>query len=399
MHWKPVRKRPSKKGAPQASLVCSCDEDARFIDWRKKGLVSLFGDIRLARPYYHCSACHHGQTPLDKTLGLTSRRVTPAVAELTAMAGMLVSFGQAAERVLERMSGIRLAESTVQRATEDTGQRLAERLAGGEIFGPQEHWQWQRDAEGKRCAYLGVDHTGVPQQAVGGGKTEGRMAAVATVFNPRSEFEGQSPVDPHQVRYLAGFYEMDELGRQWRRQAAQVGWDEAERQIALTDGAPCLENFIRINAPLAVPILDFYHASEHVAELARALCPADEEAFQKLYGDWRHRLKHEGGGAVLAIWRELDQRDWTEAQRECYRQQEQYVANNVHRMDYPTYVARGWRIGSGPVEAACKLVVGQRLKGTGMRWRERGSDNVCHLRALFLSQPGQWETFWHGNAA
>ena len=49
---------------------------------------------------------------------------------------------------------------------------------------------------------------------------------------------------PHQVRYLAGFYDLDELGLHWRRQAAQVGWDEAERQIPLTDGAPCLENFI-----------------------------------------------------------------------------------------------------------------------------------------------------------
>ena len=61
------------------------------------------------------------------------------------------------------------------------------------------------------------------------------MAAVAMVFNARSEFEEQPPKDPHQVRYLAGFYDLDELGLHWRRQAAQVGWDEAERQIALTD--------------------------------------------------------------------------------------------------------------------------------------------------------------------
>lgn len=353
----------------------------------------------MARPYYYCSACHAGQTPLDAHLGLTSRRVTPAVAELAAMAGMLASFGQAAERVLQRMSGICLAESTVQRVTEDTGQRLAERLAAGETLGPQEHWPWARDAEGQRCAYVALDHTGVPQQASGGGQAEGRMAAVAMVFNPASRFEEEPPVDPHQVRYLAGHYDLEELGRQWRRQAAQVGWDEAERQIALTDGAPCLENFLRINAPLAVPILDFYHASQHVAELARCLHPDDDEAFHELHERWRHCLKHEGGHALLGLWHALERGNWTAAQQECYRQQEQYIANNVHRMDYPTYASRGWRIGSGPVEAACKLVVGQRLKGTGMRWREAGSDHVCRLRALFLSQPGQWEAFWHAHAA
>ena len=186
------------------------------------------------------------------------------------------------------------------------------------------------------------------------------MAAVGMVFNARSEFEEQPPQDPHEVRYLAGFQDLDAFGLQWRRQAAQVGWDEAEQQLALTDGAPCLEEFIRKNAPRATPILDFYHASEHVAELVRSLYP---ETFEQQQAEWCHTLKHAGGGALLAIWQALDQTGWSDAQRECYRQQEQYVRNNVHRMDYPTYRARGWMIGSGPVEAACKLVVGQRLKG------------------------------------
>jgi len=61
-------------------------------------------------------------------------------------------------------------------------------------------------------------------------------------------------------------------------------------------------------------------------------------------------------------------------------------------------VSDGWLIGSGHVEAACKAVVGQRLKGNGMRWSEAGADAVCHLRALFKSEKGQWEAFW-GNAA
>lgn len=48
-----------------------------------------------------------------------------------------------------------------------------------------------------------------------------------------------------------------------------------------------------------------------------------------------------------------------------------YFANQVHRMDYPSYRAKGWQIGSGPVESACKQVVGQRMKGAacvGVSW-------------------------------
>lgn len=56
-----------------------------------------------------------------------------------------------------------------------------------------------------------------------------------------------------------------------------------------------------------------------------------------------------------------------------------YFTNQKHRMDYPTYVAKGWAIGSGPVESACKTVIGQRMKGAGMRWSEHGADEVSHL--------------------
>ncbi len=97
---------------------------------------------------------------------------------------------------------------------------------------------------------------------------------------------------------------------------------------------------------------------------------------------------------MLTTLEQLALEDRSAAVREVYRQETQYLRNNVHRADYPTYLAQGWQIGSGPVEAACKNVVGQRLKGTGMRWGEDGADAVCHLRALYLSEPDQWETFW-----
>src|SRR5205823_6338974 len=119
--------------------------------------------------------------------------------------------------------------------------------------------------------------------------------------------------------------------------------------------------------------------------------------FQELQGEWCQQLKHEGGPALLATLRALDLRGKRPAVRAVYEEEGGYFANHVHRMDYPTYRARGWQIGSGPVESARKRVVGQRLKGAGMRWGADGADAVCHLRALFLSDPGQWEPFWSRN--
>ena len=63
-------------------------------------------------------------------------------------------------------------------------------------------------------------------------------------------------------------------------------------------------------------------------------------------------------------------------------------------MDYPAYLKHGWQIGSGAIESACKTVVNQRLCLGGMRWGEEGSDGVAHLRALYRSDPDQWDGFW-----
>jgi hypothetical protein len=71
-----------------------------------------------------------------------------------------------------------------------------------------------------------------------------------------------------------------------------------------------------------------------------------------------------------------------------------YPISLLQSLEYPEYLAEGWHIGSGPVESACKTVVGQRLKLAGMRWREYGTHGVCQMRALYRSEKGQWEAFW-----
>jgi len=304
------------------------------------------------------------------------------------------SFALVAERSLRKLTGLKLSESTVERVAEEAGERLGKALSEGRTFGESTAWEWQRDAEGRRCAYVSADATGVPHQGENGAKAEGRMAYVGMIYNARSEHDSRR-VPPHQVRYVAGFHDLDELGLQLRQQARQVGWNQADRWIALTDGGSGLEPFMQKHFPGATLILDFWHASEHVSALARALHPHDEAAFEKQKSDWCHRLKHEGGAALLATLEQLELAGRSEAVVEEHRLQTQYIRNNTHRMDYPTYLARGWQIGSGPVESACKTVVNLRLKGPGMRWGSPGADALCHLRALFLSEPTQWDHFWH----
>jgi hypothetical protein len=362
-------------------------------------VISLFGDVRLSCSYYHCPHCHTGYQPWDEALRLGPRRVTAGAEEAITLAGLLTSFGRAARTTLVKLTGIRLSESTVQRVTEDAGEKLGERLAGKETFGPAKPWPWEQDKTGHTCAYTSLDFVSVPQQGPQGAKADSRMAAVAMIYNPQPEQEEKASRRASSrggctARFLAGLYELDDLGLQLRRQAAQVGWDEAQQQLALSDAGNGLERFAARNFPLAEPILDFYHASEHVAALAKACHPQDAEAAEEQTSAWCHQLKHAGGAALLAVWEQLQVGRWGPQRREVYRQEMQYFSNHQHKMDYPRYRANGWQIGSGPVESGCKRLVTQRLKGAGMRWGERGTDTMCHLRALLLCQPDHWDDYW-----
>lgn len=349
------------------------------------------------RSYYHCRTCGQGHHPWERTLGLSTQRLTPAASEVVSMLGVQTSFAEVSERTLRKACGLRLSESTVERTTESAGERLAKLLAQRVKFGADEHWEWEHDAQGRTCAYVSLDATGVRQQGANGAAAEGRMAYVGMIYNPRGAartLERRKASTPHQVRYLAGFYDLDALGLELRGQAGQVGWDDAEVQLALSDGGSGLEDFFRKNFPRATVILDFWHAKEHLLELSQALFDEESAAGKQWLDERCHQLKAEGDAAVRASLEGLDVSSRSEAVREAHRRETNYFRNHEHKMNYPHYVRQGWQIGSGPVESACKTVINNRLAGSGMRWGPGGSNAVCQLRALFLSQRNQWETFW-----
>ena len=194
---------------------------------------------------------------------------------------------------------------------------------------------------------------------------------------------------------MAGLYDLDEWGLQLRRQAGQVGLNQAEPWIGITDGGNGLENFPTKNfARDLVVILDFGHAAGYLADLAKALTPPDEAALEQTLAGWCHTLKHHGGQGIVAALEKLRLPPRKPAVREQYDTTINYLRSHQHRMDYPTYLANGWFIGSGSVESACKTVVGQRLKLAGLRWGEEGTDEMCPRRALFKSEATPWAGFW-----
>lgn len=386
-------------------MTCpNCRESADFKGYRPCRLQSLFGELSYARAYYYCDHCHQGWFPTDGELGITQKQ-TPAARELETLAGILHPFAEGAEQVLERMSGIRVSASTVQRTTEMVGAEIAAKESQGEVAeAPEQPWNWVLDAAGRRVGYVALDATSVPQQGAHGEKVQGRMPYVGAVFNPQSQrIHERAARRLWNVRYVAGLMSLEEAGQRLRREAQAVQINQCDLVLCLTDGGNGLENSL-ITALGGVArqvqfILDFHHACEHLTEFAKLMWANDSTAREAWTSARCHQLKAEGGARLLATLQQLDLSQTPTHVLEKHRLLLNYVQSNLHRMDYPTYLANGWQIGSGVVESACKTVVCRRLKQSGMRWREPGTDSLCHARALYLSADHRWERFWSKAAA
>ena len=171
------------------------------------------GAIRYRRAYYLCRQCGKGAFPFDRDAGLTSRDLTPALERVATLAGTLADSFEKGAELLHEMAGVKLSESTIERTTEDAGARLAHAVAAGKPIGPKADWPWHKDYEGKTCAYVELDATGVRQQGDGGGPAEGRMAYVGMIGNPAPEWPWPDEKrGPTRARYLSGLYPLEQFG-------------------------------------------------------------------------------------------------------------------------------------------------------------------------------------------
>lgn len=161
--------------------------------------------------------------------------------------------------------------------------------------------------------------------------------------------------------------------------------------IKLADGAEDNWSYLSSDAlPQAPECIDFYHAAEHLnAALGQAYGDGSVMA-RRRFAELRHVLLEEQGGVETVI-RALNhlKRKTTSA---LIARELGYFRNNRTRMRYAELKARGFPVGSGVVEAACKTLVAQRMKQSGMRWSHGGGQAILNLRGW--SQSGRFDAAW-----
>jgi hypothetical protein len=185
------------------------------------------------------------------------------------------------------------------------------------------------------------------------------------------------------------------LGRMEREiERVKVAYPQA-RYVGLADGARGNWEFLARHTE--VQVIDFRHAAEYLSDAGDALFVGSTGAKKPWLEASCHRLKHEVGAARQLI-RDLKR---TAAEKGVSPDQEDVAAAITYftnqsrqgRMDYAGLVKSHVPIGSGVTEAACKVLVKQRLCGSGMKWKEPGAAAVLSLRCPTYTTD-RWSQFW-----
>jgi hypothetical protein len=165
--------------------------------------------------------------------------------------------------------------------------------------------------------------------------------------------------------------------------------------LGIADGAKGNWEFLERHTDAQV--VDFWHAAEYLGKATAVIYRSQPTTVKAWMDENCHELKHEPGGAstVLKRLRSLARiRPWAKKDDDVQRAITYFEnQSKAGRMDYAARVRKNQPIGSGVTEAACKVIVKQRLCGSGMKWKESGAAAVLSLRCLTYT-PERWGQFW-----
>ena len=154
--------------------------------------------------------------------------------------------------------------------------------------------------------------------------------------------------------------------------------------VAIADGAKDNWRFLDHAFPNATAVVDFFHAADHLKTALDNAYGENTPQAKAQFAKLRRRLRDESNGVDVVI-RSLRYLHHKHPRRKILARELAYFRNNRHRMRYADLKAMHLPIGSGVVEAACKTLVTQRLKLSGMRWRHQGGQAILTFRGLLQS--------------
>jgi len=387
-----------------AEIECKCGCKLKYQRQRGATIWSVFGKVRYERAYYAGCHCGEGKAPLDEKYGIEPGKVTAGLANLVGLSGIDKAFEEG-KKWLKSFLLFEVSENTIRAETEKLG-AIQKQMDETLVKAMQDEASLQkRERDQKQAPEL----------------LYGSIDAAKVRIEPRDELEKalegrenwrdmkigcwyQGEIVPNRERstrqkrkaqragtvirakgkeYFCDISEAGEFGKFLWATGCSVGADRAKVLIFVCDGAVWIWNLVSHYYSNAIQIVDWYHAEDHLKQVAIEAFsnPEERQAWLKEVVEdlWQGRVE-----LVIAACQKLS------ISSDLARKAGIYFSNNCERMRYADFRAKGYLIGSGVIESGCKQIVSRRLKLPGAQWIVDGAILTAKARAAWLS--GKWQS-------
>jgi hypothetical protein len=333
-----------------------------------------FGEFTLSRYVYRSNSGGHTFCPLERDARIIIGS-TPQFSKMVSSKYAQMSAGHV-QRDLEENHRRHISPTFIQTISQTTG-LLAELNQG---------WEYDIavDASEVSCIAVSLDGTCMLMSNDGW-----RLAMVGSISLYGAEGERLHTI------YVAQppEHRKEEFYRIFKKEIERVlGQYPGCARVGIADGAP--DNWTFLQSFVSYQIIDFFHACEYISKVADAVFKRKFQAREWMTASC-HTLKYEPEGAkkILKEMQAMTKKKITDRKKEIITQAITCFSNHLHQMDYPAYTQKNMPTGSGVIEAACKVIIKQRMCNSGMKWTNAGARSVLFLRTLNETD-GRWTQFW-----
>jgi len=380
-----------------------------YVRERRCSYRSIFGTIPIRRAYYH-TAGSPGIFPLDGELNLPYRGYSYLVQEFSSRLAITMSYEDAQE-VLNSFFPVKIPIRSLESIVGDLpgeADQFYETLTPPDIDPASVVTVATVDKKGVVIRKPGTGEAGPESVPVNLDKPGRKKMAtvISTYVTPRhirsvddivGEVSEQGSPDakprPADKLIWGSLTSGSEKTVARLKKSVDQRLPQGNELVCILDGERSLWALVYAYFPSAFFVLDIFHVLEHLGKAA--LCFYDEgcpQAREFVTERLRMLLQGKAGRMIGGLKQMLSKHEISRDKKLSLEQVIGYLERNRKHMRYEICLAKGYPIGSGVIEGACRNLINDRLELTGTSWTLQGAESVMRLRAVHINK--DWDAFW-----
>lgn len=375
-----------------------------------KEIITSLGKIGLARSYYQHRSGGNSIFPLDEKLGINGELLMPDVKEVILFSSAY-NTPEESSRLLEKCSFIKLHPTQIKRAVtranefiETSGSCIMESVRQNETVPKSELLVCSLDGVNVLLNKNGKKKGRPPERPtskenISASSYKNVMCGSISHYRIIGDKEEKTP-ERVGTKYIARMPEKyyPTFKREFEKEIKSASLGPFVTKLVITDAHKSISGYLKDNPAFGGyhRIIDFFHASEHLSLIAEAIHGKSSAKATDWYKRYRNILKNQKQGVnklIRSVEYYLGSQSYSKSREKEIRKHLGYFKKHKKFMQYAEYAEKGWPIGSGVIEAACKSVVKQRMCRSGQRWSIKGGQAVLNLRTVVKSN--RWKGFWN----